>query len=263
MCSIKAVFFDIDGTLVSFKTHCIPESTLQAVAELRRKGIKVYIATGRPLPFIDNLGSLEYDGMITVTGAHCFTREGHIIYHHPISSDNVSRVAQYHEAHRDAYPVIVVAEDDLFATSLNADVRDVMQLLDIPLPSVKPMSHALDKTVLQLISFFRSDREDYFMSHLMPDCVSMRWHPYFTDVIAKGVSKSVGIDRVLEYEGIRLEEAMAFGDGGNDMAMIKHVPYGIAMGNACDELKAVACHVTSDVDHDGIAVALRRYGLIG
>ena len=81
MGKIKAVFFDIDGTLVSFKTHRIPQSTLDAVAALRSRGIKVYIATGRPVPFIDNLGELEYDGMITVTGAHCFTRGGEIIFH--------------------------------------------------------------------------------------------------------------------------------------------------------------------------------------
>ena len=66
MGKIKAVFFDIDGTLVSFKTHRIPQSTLDAVAALRSRGIKVYIATGRPVPFIDNLGELEYDGMITI-----------------------------------------------------------------------------------------------------------------------------------------------------------------------------------------------------
>ena len=59
MGKIKAVFFDIDGTLVSFKTHRIPQSTLDAVAALRSRGIKVYIATGRPVPFIDNLGELE------------------------------------------------------------------------------------------------------------------------------------------------------------------------------------------------------------
>ena len=58
MGKIKAIFFDIDGTLVSFKTHRIPQSTLDAVAALRSRGIKVYIATGRPVPFIDNLGRI-------------------------------------------------------------------------------------------------------------------------------------------------------------------------------------------------------------
>ena len=48
---IKAIFFDIDGTLVSFKTHAIPQSALDAIHRIREKGVKVFIATGRPMPF--------------------------------------------------------------------------------------------------------------------------------------------------------------------------------------------------------------------
>lgn len=260
--SVKAVFFDIDGTLVSFNTHQIPQSTLNAVSELRRKGIKVYIATGRPLQFIDNLGDLEYDGMITVTGAHCFTREGQVIYHHPVMEDDVRRIVDFQKKEVGAYPIIFVVEDELFVTDINDDVRFIADLLNIRLPQIRPADYALGKPVLQIISFFKSDREDGLMKELMPHCVSMRWHPLFTDVIASGVSKSIGIDKVLAYEGISLDEAMAFGDGGNDLSMVKHVPFGIAMGNACEELKAVANYVTDDVDHDGIAKALLHYGLI-
>lgn len=260
---VKAVFFDIDGTLVSFKTHSIPESTLRAVSALRQNGVKVYIATGRPLPFIDNLGELEYDGMITVTGAHCFTRDGHVIYHHPISQDDVNRVIiHHHEMPAEAYPIIVVTEEGLFVTDYNEDVASIVTLLNLNPPVVKPVEYAGGKQILQLISFFKADKESHFMNELMPGCVSMRWHPLFTDIIAKGVSKSVGIDKVLAYENIPLSQAMAFGDGGNDLSMIEHVPYGIAMGNACEELKSIANYVTSDVDHDGIANALRHFGLI-
>lgn len=262
MSGIKAVFFDIDGTLVSFRTHHIPQSTLDAVAALRRRGIKVYIATGRPLAFIDNLGSLEYDGMITVTGAHCFTRGGEVIYHHPVSRETVERVVAWQEAGCDTYPLFVVCSDEVFATGENDDVRAVTELLDLRMPVLRPVAYARDKDVLQLISFFRADREADMMNRLMPDCVSMRWHPYFTDVIAGGVSKSAGIDRVLDYEGISLDEAMAFGDGGNDLSMLSHVPYGVAMGNACEELKQVADYVTDSVDEDGVANALRHFGLI-
>ena len=261
--NVSIVFFDIDGTLVSFKTHRIPQSTLDAVAAVRSRGIKVYIATGRPLPFIDNLGRLEYDGMVTVTGAHCFTRGGKVIYHHPVPAEDVERVVAYLEDGRDAYPVIFVCEEDMFVTEVNADVEEIARLLDIRMPQICPASYARGKNVLQLISFFGVDREPDMMSRLMPGCVSMRWHPLFTDVIAGGVSKSVGIDHVLAYEGIPLAEAMAIGDGGNDVAMVKHVPYGVAMGNACDTLKAVAAYVTDSVDDDGVAKALRHFGLIG
>ena len=259
---VKIVFFDIDGTLVSFKTHRIPQSTLDAVAALRSHGIKVYIATGRPVQFIDNLGELEYDGMVTVTGAHCFTRQGKVIYHHPVSQQTVDRVVAHLEGGRDVYPLICVCEDELFVTDINADVAEVARLLDIRMPAVRPASYAKGRNVLQLISFFKADREKDFMPSLMPDCVSMRWHPLFTDVIAAGVSKSVGIDRVLDYEGIPLECAMAIGDGGNDIAMVEHVPCGVAMGNACDALKQVASYVTDSVDEDGVAKALRHFGLI-
>ena len=261
--NVSIVFFDIDGTLVSFKTHRIPQSTLDAVAAVRSRGIKVYIATGRPLPFIDNLGRLEYDGMVTVTGAHCFTRGGKVIYHHPVPAEDVERVVAYLEDGRDAYPVIFVCEEDMFVTEVNADVEEIARLLDIRMPQICPASYARGKNVLQLISFFGVDREPDMMSRLMPGCVSMRWHPLFTDVIAGGVSKSVGIDHVLAYEGIPLAEAMAIGDGGNDVAMVKHVPYGVAMGNACDALKAVAAYVTDSVDDDGVAKALRHFGMIG
>lgn len=60
---VKAIFFDIDGTLVSFETHKIPASTQEALKTLRDKGIKIFIATGRPQCLINNLGDLEFDGV--------------------------------------------------------------------------------------------------------------------------------------------------------------------------------------------------------
>lgn len=68
---VKAIFFDIDGTLVSFETHKIPASTQEALKTLRDKGIKIFIATGRPQCLINNLGDLEFDGYITVNGSYC------------------------------------------------------------------------------------------------------------------------------------------------------------------------------------------------
>ena len=65
---VKAIFFDIDGTLVSFKTHEVPRSTIDALDILRKKGIKVFIATGRHYSSINNLGNLTFDGYITLNG---------------------------------------------------------------------------------------------------------------------------------------------------------------------------------------------------
>ena len=62
--------------------------------------------------------------------------------------------------------------------------------------------------------------------------------------------------------GIAREESIAFGDGHNDMNMLKYVGIGVAMGNAEAEVKAIADYVTSDVDEDGIENALKHFGII-
>ena len=78
----------------------------------------------------------------------------------------------------------------------------------------------------------------------------------------RGIDKSVGARKVMEFYGLTMDEAMAFGDGGNDIPIVRDAAVGVAMGNACDALKAVADYVTEDVDHDGVLLALEHYGLI-
>ena len=72
-----ALFFDIDGTLVSFKTHQIPPSTILALTQAKANGHKVLIATGRPPLIITNLGAIQHlvDGFVTINGALCFIGE--------------------------------------------------------------------------------------------------------------------------------------------------------------------------------------------
>ena len=69
-----ALFFDIDGTLVSFESHQIPPSTILALTQAKANGHKVFIATGRPPIIITNLGAIEHliDGYVTTNGALCF-----------------------------------------------------------------------------------------------------------------------------------------------------------------------------------------------
>lgn len=76
------------------------------------------------------------------------------------------------------------------------------------------------------------------------------------------MSKAEGIDRMLARFGIGLDETMAFGDGGNDIPMLRHVGTSVAMGNAAPEVKQAADYVTTSVDDHGIARALRHFGLI-
>ena len=77
---IKAVFFDIDGTLISFKTHKVAASTEQAIAVLQQKGIKVILSTGRSINSIDHVKYLNFDGFITFNGGYCLTAQGDLLF---------------------------------------------------------------------------------------------------------------------------------------------------------------------------------------
>lgn len=250
----KAIFFDIDGTLVSFKTHTIPQSALDAIHRVREKGIKVFIATGRPIPFIDNLGNLEYDGIMCVNGACCMDRDGGIIYKAPVSKADIRRLIENQKTH--PMPIAFASNDRVilcYEGELDKAVTDVFSLLNIQCPAPSPIEVALSMDVMQVIAFFDKSDEGRIMSEVLIDSDANRWHSDFADCIAKGINKATGIDAMIQHYGIDISETMAFGDGGNDIMMLRHAHIGVAMGNASDEVKAAANVVTSSVDDNGVA----------
>ena len=91
---------------------------------------------------------------------------------------------------------------------------------------------------------------------------SGRWHPAFTDITSGEADKGKGLQVMAEYLGLDISETMAFGDGGNDISIIREAGIGVAMGNANEEVKAMADYVTSSVDEDGVKNALVHFGII-
>ena len=256
---IKAVFFDIDGTLVSFKTHRVPESTVKAIAALRDRGVRVFVASGRPLLSINNLGDLQFDGYITLNGGYCIVGE-RVVYKHSIPPEDISSVVRYMEQVGE-FPCIFVHERALYMNYTNELTKDVFRMLNFPEPPCVSLREATKGEIFQLVAFFTREQEEAIMS-VMPCSVATRWSPLFTDVVPRGSSKQVGVDKIIEYFGIPLEETLAFGDGGNDILMLRHVGIGVAMGNAENDVKQAADYVTASVDEDGIEKALLHFGLI-
>ena len=256
---IKAVFFDIDGTLVSFKTHEVPPSTVAALAALREKGVKVFIATGRQRGSINNLGTLQFDGYITLNGGYCIAGN-EVIYKRSIPRADIEALIRYQQ--EKPFPCALVEEDGLFQNYIDDTARQLYGLLNFPLPPLRPLEENNGKEVFQLIAFFRDGEEEQQIMAALPHCEATRWNPLFADVVPQGSSKAIGIDKIIAHYGIRLEETMAFGDGGNDIPMLRHAGIGVAMGNSTTEVQAAADWVTTSVDEDGIMNALRHFGVI-
>ena len=257
-----ALFFDIDGTLVSFKTHEIPPSTILALTQAKANGSRVYIATGRPPIIITNLGAIEHliDGYITTNGALNYVGN-QLVSTQPIVREDVLTCVEDSKAK--GYGLIIVGRKDVAVLDPKGDVdRIFRQMLAVEnLDQDSPLDIVLQQDILQLTAFFPADCEPQLMARL-PQCVSGRWHPAFTDITANGADKGKGILAIARHEGFDPIHTIAFGDGGNDISMILQAGIGIAMGNAIDDLKNQADYVTTSVDDNGILNALRHFKVI-
>ena len=256
---IKAVFFDIDGTLVSFKSHTVPESARRAIARLREQGVKVFIATGRLMKHVAIVNDIEVDGYITVNGGYCITSVGEVIFESAFPRATVERVIDLSEQY--GFDLNVMTHEDMYVSSMGERVKKIASMINI-MPTVADVRViAATQPVVQMCPYISRELEQEIMP-LLPDCVGSRWIETFMDLNVRGVDKSLGIQQVMNYYGLTMAEAMAFGDGGNDLPMVRDAAVGVAMGNACDELKAVADYITSSVDEDGVSRALEHFGLI-
>ncbi|WP_113637163.1 Cof-type HAD-IIB family hydrolase [Nubsella zeaxanthinifaciens] len=258
--SVKAVFFDIDGTLLSFKTHQVSTSTAQAIADLQAKGIKVILSTGRSINSIDHVKYLNFDGFITFNGGYCVAKNGDILFKQCIDAKDIEGILNY--AKQNALSFSFMSEREITIHDVTPEIAGMYAHLNLPVPPPVDAEKVDTASVLQTNIFMGPEEEAAFMAAVMPNSVASRWTPLFADVNPKGQSKKVGIDVFCEHFGINLKETMAFGDGGNDIEMLKHVQIGVAMGNANPEVKAIADYITDDVDSDGIWNALKYFGVI-
>ncbi|MDR2951484.1 MAG: Cof-type HAD-IIB family hydrolase [Prevotella sp.] len=258
---IKAIFFDIDGTLLSFKTHTVPQSTIDAINAVKQKGIKVFLATGRLKKQVQNLGGLEFDGFITVNGAYCVTTDNEVIFKKLIPKEELKSLIAYQENVIN-FPFAFMVNEGSFVSHVDETVKNIANLVEVPVPPVRNLQEMVEDEVLQVNLYVDKELEEKIMKEAFVSCNASRWHSTFADVNVRGIDKSTGIDKFLEYYNINKSETMAFGDGGNDIEMLKHVGIGVAMGNAGDDVKAVADYITDSVDENGVANALRHFGLI-
>ncbi len=256
---IKAVFFDIDGTLVSFTTHTVPDSAREAIARLRERGIKVFIATGRLLRHTDVVRDIEVDGYITVNGSYCLTSSGEVIYEQAFPRQTIERIFSFMEQY--SFSMELMTHENIFVEEITPEVQRAIDMVNI-IPAIAPLREiAAKQKVFQVCPYISHELEQQILPQL-PECVGSRWTELFMDVNMRGIDKAIAARKVMEYYGFTMEESMAFGDGGNDVSLVREVALGVAMGNACDALKEVADHITTGVDEDGISHALEYFDLI-
>ena len=272
----KIVFFDIDGTLVNHR-NVIPESTKQAVKQLKANGVIPVIATGRPpILLYDIQKELEIDSYISMNG-QLIIHEGEVLYDNPIETETVERLMNLAVERKDG--IILCGSKDIYSNALvslakRSSVWTVLKALTKVLPGRVQLSllkRAIkkppnreefeDKAIYEIMLETSMEEEKQYRDEF-PELHFARSNTLTVDIISSGVSKATGIKRFLERVGGKIENTYAFGDSPNDFEMLDFVQTGVAMGNGWDEVKERADFVTTAVDEDGIQKALKQFDLI-
>lgn len=256
----KLLFFDIDGTLYNTDKK-LPESAFNAIAEARKRGHEVAIATGRSPFFLKEVSDeLNINSYVSFNGQFVVYK-GQEISKRPIPQDVLKRFAE--KAAIDQLPVVYLDQFRMTsATKYHDEVKISMDSLFYPMPEFDEF-HFNEVEVYQALLYSTLEQKKSYVDEF-PELAFIRWHEFSDDVINSDVSKAYGIEQFIKHTEFTLADTIVFGDGLNDVEMLELVAQkgtSVAMGNAVEEAKAVASFVTDHVDDDGLAKAMRKLGL--
>lgn len=235
---VEAIFFDIDGTLIVPFADKLSEDTLYCLKELRKKGIKLFISTGRPYIRINWIKELfDFDGYVTFNGQCVVDNNDNFIKLQNIDEDDVFNAIKYCEDNKIG---LCVYELDKSYKNSYADPYKKDGWLDIK-------NAERGHKYYQMLLFASGEKMEKVVAQTR-NIKTTSWNNLTCDMILKTGGKEKGIETILDYYNIDKENTMVFGDGGNDIDMLKFCKIGVAMGNSRDDVKQAADYVTSDED---------------
>lgn len=255
---VKAIFFDVDGTLIPLETGVMPASTKKCIAALRKKGIKCVICTGRHKLALKTLplDISDFDGFLTLNGQLCLDADLSVYSGNEIDPGEVMILAGIFGAKQ--IPLLLIGENTMYINYVDGMVIDTQLETNGRIPDI---SEYKGEKIYQCCAYVNDEQRE-FLSEFLDECDVTSWYKTGIDIIPKNGSKAIGILQFMNRYNILQEETMAFGDGENDIPMLKFAGTGVAMGNASDSVKEVADYVTDKAIDDGIMKALHHFGLL-
>ena len=260
----KALFFDIDGTLLSEITRTVPESAVRALSETRKKGNLVFINSGRVWCHLGEIKHMvEADGYLCGCGTNIMA-EGKEVYHYTVPHEQGLKMKEalvkYGFAgfleHRDCIVTNADESGNPQAMRLKKAFQDTGS---IPSFGWEEDCYEFDKFCMYADE--RSDKEAFFR-FLEPMMQVIDRGNNFYECVPVGHSKATAIEMVLKAYGLEKKDAYVFGDSSNDLAMFEYADNAILMGHHDAVLEPYASFVTKTVEEDGIEYAMRELGLL-
>lgn len=257
----KAVFFDIDGTLMDHHNF-IPKSTVDGIHRLQEKGNYAFLCTGRSRAFVRHPAIMEigFDGIVSGCGTMIEFHDK-VVYYKKLEPDVVKQTVDFLKAHHVA--VIMEGRYKLYADAqdFRGDqyIARVREELGSDLVPITGCEDAWEVSKFSCVT--ESADMDTLKRHLEKDYELIIHDIAVMEVVPKGCTKGTGILKVCEMLDIPVSDSYAFGDSANDLPMFEAAGCSIAMGNATDLAKQRASYVTDALHEDGIFHALEHFGL--
>ncbi len=266
----RLVALDIDGTLTNSAKE-LTSRTRDALMTLQRRGVHVVLASGRPSYGLHKLAEeLElgkHDGyLLAYNGSRVIScADGSLVtattFPRPLLPE-LSDAARH-------FDVALLTYDDpkdtILATSMNEWVEHEAWINNnMKLELVPDIDARAPQDLPKCLMAGNPERMAQIVIELQkmfPTLEICRSAPFFVEIVPRGIDKAASLDVLCQRLGLTSANVAAFGDGHNDISMIKYAGVGVAMANAFDEVKAIADYITCDNDHDGVAEAIEKLKL--
>lgn len=244
--SMDGYFFDMDGTLYNNAFHEVSDKTFEMLNRLQDKGHFVGLATSRCRSELKNLPSsmrnFHFDCLISDGGSFISQNEEESVF--PICVEDMKKIDIFCKDNGLSYRYSTRKENYLGCDD-SQYAHNIYFSLYLNAPVQKEYC---EDEALNVILFCQNEQKEKakkLFGHLSlveyPDCLEIR---------ANHVDKAKAIKRVMRQH--KFDCVYCFGDGENDVDMLKLADVSCAMGNGCEKLKSIADYVIGRVDEDGI-----------
>lgn len=258
------LFFDIDGTIVdSFNGHKLISRRLRdAFKQLQDNGHLCFLATGRPLAYLnDDILSVGFDGYVLCNGA-VVIKDDKVIRESIFPKDVLIDLVHTLDKNGNDYFLNYIKE--VYFSKNNSEENELFGNEMIK-NGIVYRDYVVEDLVITKIEINKLEENTIkYLKNMEKEGYVVVWYPKlnYAEITMPNVTKGHIIKEVLEMLDIPIERSIAFGDGDNDIEMLKTVGHGVAMGNGSDHVKAIADRITDTCHNEGIVKELLRLGLI-
>lgn len=269
--SPHAVFVDIDGTLCDSRQR-IPGSALEALAQVRNRGHRLFACTGRSAPEVyPRFWDVGFEGLVGGAGGYASVGD-RVLVDERMPREHVGLLtALWQEL--DAFYIWQGPDQmgpsegylDFFVPRAGKHPEDWIEYAQSITPFITDINSGAFTKVTAYVPPEKASMER--VTAALPDSnraiigsVGAAGYIPF-EVVPAHLSKAVGIRAICEHVGIPLSHTVALGDSNNDVEAVATAAVGISIGDDCEALVDVADIVAPSVSEDGLAWALRAAGL--